>query len=113
MRGRETAAAPPPVADSALQSRTLESVASAVRYHAWLTDLARPVLGDDPLELGSGLGDYAATWLAQGVPRITVTEIDESRLGRLRERFADDPRVEVRRLDVFSPDVAGHSSFVA
>ena len=66
---------PGALGDSALQSHTLESVSSAVRYHAWLTSLALPFLGDDPLELGSGLGDYAQTWLDQGVARVTATEV--------------------------------------
>ncbi|WP_324274261.1 class I SAM-dependent methyltransferase [Blastococcus brunescens] len=99
--------------DSALQSQTLESVASAVRYHDWLTSLARPHVGVHPVELGSGLGDYAQRWLDSGVPRITVTEVDDSRLAHLQKRFADDDRVEVRFLDIRSPEPADHSAFVA
>lgn len=102
-----------PLGDSVLQSQTLESVASAVNYHSWLTSLALPYLGDHPLELGSGLGDYAQTWLDEGVPRITVTEVDEARLTLLRQRFLSDERVEVRRVDVFHPEPADHSAFVA
>jgi SAM-dependent methyltransferase len=104
---------PQALGDSALQSQTLESVASAVNYHAWLTDLALPHLGDDPIELGSGLGDYADRWLAGGVPHITVTEVDPGRLSVLRDRFASDSRVRVRLLDVLSTVPAQHSAFVA
>lgn len=104
---------PRPLGDSALQSQTLESVASAVRYHEWLTSLAAPHLGDHPLELGSGLGDYAQRWLDLGVPEITVTEIDPSRLRILEDRFRDDPRVHPRRIDVLQPAPAEHSAFVA
>lgn len=99
--------------NSALQSETLESLVSAVNYHAWLTDLALPHLGEHPLELGSGLGDYAASWLERGVPRITVTEADESRLGVLNRRFAGDERVAVRAIDVAAPGRASHSAYVA
>jgi hypothetical protein len=42
----------------------------------WLADLARPHLGDDPIEVGAGIGDYAAEWLTTA-PRITVTEADD------------------------------------
>lgn len=98
--------------DSALQSQTLERLASAVNYHAWLTDLAVPHLGDHPLELGSGLGDYATSWLGHGVPRITVTEADESRLHHLTQRFRDDDRVTVRAIDITSPWPAEHSAYV-
>jgi SAM-dependent methyltransferase len=105
--------APRALGDSALQSQTLESLASAVNYHAWLTDLALPHLGDHPLELGSGLGDYARTWLDAGVPEITVTDVDPGRLGVLRDRFRDDRRVDVRLVDVLDPPPAEHSAFVA
>lgn len=99
--------------DTVLQSSTLESLTSAYRYHAWLTELARPYLGEHPIELGSGLGDYAASWLEMGVPRFTVTDADSSRLGVLTERFGADDRVEVLGLDVFDPPAREHSSFVA
>lgn len=104
---------PPLLGDSALQSQTLESLATAKRYHTWLTDLAFPYLGAHPIELGSGLGEYASTWLGNGLPRITVTERDSARLAVLRDRFGADARVEVRELDVFAPPRAQHSCFVA
>jgi SAM-dependent methyltransferase len=114
MTGAPHASEPPrPLGDSGLQSQTLESVASAVNYHAWLTDLARPHLGDHPLELGSGLGDYCQIWLNQGLPEITVTEADPDRLGILRARFAGDHRVHVQGIDVLRPTPAEHSAFVA
>jgi hypothetical protein len=104
---------PPAVlGDSALQSQTLESVASAVNYHDWLTSLTRPHLGDHPVELGSGLGDYAQRWLDSGVPQVTVTEADPSRLAGLHERFADEARVHVTTLDLTRPKRADYSSFV-
>ena len=103
----------PPLGNSALQTQTLESLTSAVNYHRWLTDLARPHLGDHPFELGSGLGDYAATWLADGVPEITVTEIDPGRAAVLQERFVDRPEVHVRIIDVLDPPPGKHSAFVA
>jgi SAM-dependent methyltransferase len=99
--------------DSALQSKTLESLASARNYHRWLCELARPYLGDRPIELGSGLGDYAASWLAAGVPRITVTELDPGRLALLRHRYADVPNVSVETFDVFDPPAGDYSSLVA
>ena len=112
---REQPEPPRPVAlgDSALQSTTLESVASAVNYHAWLTSLAAPYLGDDPIELGSGLGDYAQTWLDGGTPRMTVTEVDASRLAHLRARFEGDPRVTVTSIDFRTPQPGEHSAYVA
>jgi SAM-dependent methyltransferase len=97
--------------DSELQSETLEDLSSAVRYHNWLRALARPYLGDDPLEIGSGLGDYAQSYIEDGVPRVTVTEADLGRLRRLEARFAGRPEVPVRRLDL-SDAADGHYSCV-
>lgn len=99
--------------DSALQSCTLESLTSAVNYHEWLTDLVRPHLGDDPLEIGSGLGDYAQTWLDTGLPRITVSDRDPSRFAHLESRFETDDRVTVRDIDVFDAPRSSFSSLVA
>lgn len=106
-------ATPGLLGDTALQSETLESLAAAVNYNRWLTSLATPFLGDSPIELGSGLGDYAQTWLDSGIPRITTTELDPRRLAELRVRFAGDPRVEVMSLDLQSPPRRAHSAFVA
>jgi len=99
--------------DTVLQSETLESLASAVNYNRWLTSLAIPYLGDTPIELGSGLGDYAQTWLDHGVPRITTSEIDPARLAHLRARFAGDPRVKVAFFDILCPPEGEHSALVA
>lgn len=99
--------------DSPLQSRVLESLTSVVRYQDWLTSLAVPYLGDHPVELGSGNGDYAQRWLDCGVPEITVSELDPSRLALLRERFAADPRAHVEEIDVTNPSGDGHSALVA
>jgi SAM-dependent methyltransferase len=100
--------------DTELQSSVLEDMGSAPNYQAWLVSLARPHLGDNPIELGSGLGDYAQDWLDAGVPRITVTEADPQRLGHLRDRFAGDDRVRVAAIDLDAPPADGdHSAFVS
>src|SRR5688500_3518472 len=85
--------------DTALQSAVLESLGSARNYRAWLVDLTAPWLGDDPLEVGSGLGDYAVEWAQRGIA-LTVSEADPGRLAHLRARFADHPRIRVRELAV-------------
>lgn len=99
--------------DTGLQSRVLEETSSARNYREWLCDLALPYLGDDPLELGSGLGDYAQTWLDRGVPRMTLSEVDPSRLDVLRARFREDRRVEVITFDASNAPTRSHSSYVA
>ncbi len=99
--------------DTVLQSQTLESLAAAVNYNNWLTSLALDHLGDSPIELGSGLGDYAQAWLDAGVARITTSEIDPARLAHLRSRFSQEPRVEVSSFDILEPRNSDHSALVA
>ena len=83
----EHEAGKPVSGDSELQSCTLESLTTAVRYHAWLTDLVRPYLGEHPLEIGSGLGDYAQTWIDSGTPQITVSDRDPGQFALLQQKF--------------------------
>ncbi len=98
------------------QQAVLEDLTAAKNYRAWLIALTVAHLGDDPLEVGSGVGVYAADWLADGVPRLTVTEADAGRVAALRVRFADDARVTVRELVAPLPDTeppGTHSAVVA
>ncbi len=99
--------------DADLQDDVLEDLVEAVRYRRWLVDLCAPHLGDDPLEVGSGLGHYAADWAAAGAPRLTATEADPGRLQRLHERFAGSPVVQVRELAVPVTARGEHSAVVA
>jgi SAM-dependent methyltransferase len=96
-----------------VQLRVLEALQGAENYNRWLAELTRPHLGDDPVELGSGLGGNAALWLDAGVPRVTVSEVEAVALERLERRFAGDRRVTVARIDLASPEPAAHSSCVA
>ena len=99
--------------DTDLQSDVLEDLVEAARYRRWLVDLTVPHLGDDPLEIGSGLGHYAADWAAAGVSRFTASEADPARLAALRERFAGSDVVRVRELAVPVEEVGTHSAVVA
>lgn len=98
--------------DTVLQSEVLEDLSDAVNYQRWLADLVRPHLGDEPLEIGSGIGDYAALWMP-GVRHFTATEADPQRLGALKARFDGEPKVTVRHLTLPAPEKASHSSVVA
>lgn len=96
-----------------LQDDVLEDLAEAVNYRRWLVSLATPHLGNDPLEVGSGIGLYAEEWRAAGVSRLTVSEADPSRLAALRERFREDAAVVVRELIVPVAEQAAYSSVAA
>jgi SAM-dependent methyltransferase len=99
--------------DSRLQSTVLEDLADAVNYRRWLVELALPHLRGPVLEIGSGLGHYAADWAARGVD-ITASEADPARLAALRERFGGDGgTVAVRELAVPIEVEADYAAVVA
>ncbi|MDQ6648577.1 MAG: class I SAM-dependent methyltransferase [Actinomycetota bacterium] len=87
-------------------------MSGANNYIGWLASLAEPYLGDQPLEIGAGMGDYAEVWAGRDRV-ITVSEADAGRLAVLRERFAGRPDVLVRELEVPITDQAEHSAVVA
>jgi SAM-dependent methyltransferase len=96
--------------DAYFQADVLEDMAAAVNYHDWLVALGEPYLGDDPLEVGSGTGDYAAAFAARG-HRITASEGFAASLRGLRSRFEGDGSVQVRELTV-PAEVSGEYSAV-
>jgi SAM-dependent methyltransferase len=98
--------------DTKLQSEVLEDLSDAFRYRRWLAGMALPYLGDDPLEVGSGLGHYALEWLPS-VRRFTATEADPARLVALKERLGNQPNVTVRELMLPAEDNGTHSAVVA
>jgi ubiquinone/menaquinone biosynthesis C-methylase UbiE len=98
--------------DQQVQSEVLEGLATAVNHRRWFVELALPYLGDDPIEVGSGLGDYAIEW-SERMPKFTATEADPERLVSLKERMADHPSVMVRELLLPSEDTAHYSAAVS
>jgi SAM-dependent methyltransferase len=98
-----------------LQVGVLEALSAARNYNDWIVSLTLPYLGEHPIEIGSGLGDHAEAWLNAGIHRVTVTDIDDTMVRRLKERFDGDldERVEVLRMDPGNPPDRSHSSLVA
>jgi hypothetical protein len=43
--------------DQRVQSEVLEGLATAVNHRRWFGELAIPFLGEDPAEIGDGLGE--------------------------------------------------------
>jgi SAM-dependent methyltransferase len=97
--------------NQAVQGEVLEGLAEAHNHRRWFASLATPYLGDDPIEVGSGLGDYALEW-AQTVPRFTATEADPDRLIELKARLAGRDKIEVRELCLPTDEVGTHSALV-
>jgi SAM-dependent methyltransferase len=91
----------------------LEVMSAAVQYRKALARLAMPFLGDDPIEVGSGNGDYADTWASWGAPIVASEPAGTPSLARLEKRFAHDARVRVRALTLPSDEVGEYSTVVA
>ncbi len=103
--------------DTRLQSDVLEDLSDAVRYRRWLADLARPHLGEEPIEIGSGTGDYALEWI-DSVSQFTATEADEHRFAQLTQRFAGHSTIRTRWLllgggEIPDDHVARHTCAIA
>lgn len=94
-----------------LQSEVLEDLRSARHYRRWLVNLVAPYLGEAPIEIGSGIGDYAAE-LSAGRLSYTATEPDPTRYRVLAERFASDPVVRVAQLSLPTDQTGDHSGLV-
>lgn len=98
--------------DQRVQSEVLEGLATAVNHRRWFVELAVPYLGADPIEIGSGLGDYALEW-SRHCGRFTATEADPDRLIMLKERLAGFPDIDVREMLLPCADEATYSAAVA
>jgi len=66
------------------------------RYRAYQYDLIAPHCGRRVLEVGAGLGEFAAQFT--GLDRLVLTDADPDAVELLAERFADRPEVEARQL---------------
>jgi SAM-dependent methyltransferase len=98
--------------DQRVQEEVLEGLATAVNHRRWFVELALPYLGDNPIEIGSGLGDYAVEW-APHLQRFTATEADPDRLIALKERFSGDPNIEVREMLLPTTEHGDYSAAVS
>jgi SAM-dependent methyltransferase len=98
--------------DQVVQAEVLEGLAMARNHRRWFASFAVPYLGDHPIEVGAGLGDYAEEWL-KSVPRMTVAEADAGRLVALKERFGARPGVDVREIRLPTAQTAAFSAAIA
>jgi SAM-dependent methyltransferase len=87
-------------------------MSGAQNYIDWLAGLADPHLGDHPLEVGAGLGDYVERWARPGRV-VTASEADPDRLAVLHRRFRGRPDVVVRELTAPIEETGDHTAVVA
>ncbi len=98
--------------DRQIQCDVLVALAECRNHRKWFADFARPYLGDHPIEIGSGLGDYAREWIPL-VRRFTATDADEALLIGLKKEMAGYSNVDVRQLALPSTASADHSCLIS
>jgi len=80
------------------QEESLDRMADAVRYNAWLFGRAEPFLGARTLDLGAGVGTFTELLAERG--EVVALEPDREFIPVLERRFAEQPRVTVVNGDV-------------
>ncbi|HEY3687453.1 MAG TPA: class I SAM-dependent methyltransferase [Streptosporangiaceae bacterium] len=78
--------------------RVAEGGEDKPRYRRYQYDLIAPHCGRSVLEVGAGLGEFAA--LFTGRDRVVATDVDPGAVAVMAERFADRPEIEARQLDL-------------
>ena len=98
--------------DRQIQCDVLVALAECRNHRKWFAAFAKPYLGEHPIEIGSGLGDYALEWIPS-VEKYTATEADPALFGELKKHMALYPNVTVRPLMLPSEERADHSCLVS
>ena len=98
--------------DRQIQCDVLVALSECRNHRKWFAEFAWPYLGDHPIEIGSGLGDYAREWIPL-VRRFTATDADEALLIGLKKEMAGYSNVDVRQLLLPSTARADHSCLIS
>jgi ubiquinone/menaquinone biosynthesis C-methylase UbiE len=95
-----------------IQCDVLVALAECRNHRKWFAGFAEPYLGDSPIEIGSGLGDYARQWIPL-VSTFTATDADPAMLLELKKEMAAHPQVAVRQITLPATERAEHSCLIA
>jgi ubiquinone/menaquinone biosynthesis C-methylase UbiE len=98
--------------DRQIQCDVLVALAECQNHRKWFASFAKPYLGEHPIEIGSGLGDYALEWIPS-VEKFTATDADPKLLAGLKKNMARYPSVTVRQILLPTEDRADHSCLVS
>ncbi|MBO6936317.1 MAG: class I SAM-dependent methyltransferase [Deltaproteobacteria bacterium] len=92
--------------------RALEVHAGTPQLNRWYFSKFSDRVRGDVLELGSGIGNISGL-IAEVADSLLATEIEDSYVASLRERFADEPHVDVARFDLEGelPDIVAERTF--
>jgi len=78
----------------------LDSLSDARHFNRWMADVIEPHLGNNILEVGSGIGNI--TRVLPKRDRLTATDMDPVYLELLENAYADHDLVDVQKLDLTS-----------
>jgi SAM-dependent methyltransferase len=95
-----------------IQHDVLVALAECANHRRWFAGFAKPYLGDCPMEIGSGLGDYAREWIPL-VSSFTATDADPVTVLELKQAMAAFPQVTVSEVALPAEDRAEHSCVIA
>jgi SAM-dependent methyltransferase len=95
-----------------IQCDVLVALAECRNHRKWFAGFAEPYVGDSPIEIGSGLGDYARQWIPL-VSSFTATDADPAMLLELKHQMSAYPQVAVRQVTLPSTERAEHSCLIA
>jgi ubiquinone/menaquinone biosynthesis C-methylase UbiE len=98
--------------DRQIQCDVLVALAGCRNHRKWFADFAKPYLGDSPIEIGSGLGDYALEWIPL-VDQFTVTDADENMIIGLKGEMSGYSNVDVQQILLPSSEEADHSCLIS
>jgi SAM-dependent methyltransferase len=98
--------------DRQVQCDVLVALSECRNHRKWFADFAKPYLGDHPIEIGSGLGDYAREWIPL-VGHFTATDADEAMIIGLKKEMAAYPHVDVRQILLPSTVRADYSCLIS
>ena len=98
--------------DRQVQCDVLVALSECRNHRTWFADFAKPYLGDHPVEIGSGLGDYAREWIPL-VSQFTVTDADEAFVIGLKKEMAEFSHVNVQQILLPTTVRAEHSCLIS
>jgi hypothetical protein len=98
--------------DRETQHDVLVALSECRNHRKWFAGFARPYLGEHPIEIGSGFGDYAEEWIPY-VDKYTATEADPALFPGLQKQMAKYPNVTVSQMMLPTQERGDHSCLVS
>jgi len=93
------------LSDLDVGTATLVTLTSAVNNNNWTCGKLKPFLGNNILEIGSGIGTFSKFIIDQG-KTVTLSDLNDSYINDLKEKYKGNPSVSVLQADAGRIDEA-------